>query len=44
MKEHLDASDIHRQTGGVHIMSLGDRKRLMVSREDIGRHNAVDKL
>lgn len=44
MKQHLDASDIHKQTGGVHIMSLSDGKRLMVSREDIGRHNAVDKL
>lgn len=44
MKQHLDGSDIHKQTGGVHIMSLSDGKRLMVSREDIGRHNAVDKL
>ncbi len=44
MKQHLDASDIHRQTGGVHIMSLSEGKSLMVSREDIGRHNAVDKI
>ncbi len=44
MKQHLDVSNIHKQTGGVHIMSLSDGKKLMVSREDIGRHNAVDKL
>jgi len=44
MKQHLDSSDIHKKTGGVHIMSLSDGQGLMVSREDIGRHNAVDKL
>ncbi len=44
MKQHLDSSDIHKKTGGVHIMSLSDGKSLIISREDIGRHNAVDKL
>jgi FdhD protein len=44
MKLHLDASDIHKQTGGVHIMSLSQGEKLLVSREDVGRHNAVDKL
>jgi len=44
MQEHLKVSELHRATGGVHIMSLSDGERLLVSREDIGRFNAVDKL
>jgi FdhD protein len=44
MKLHLDSSYIHKQTGGVHIMSLSQGQNLLLSREDVGRHNAVDKL
>lgn len=44
MREHLNSSDLHKQTGGVHIMSLAASKGIIISREDIGRHNAVDKL
>ncbi|MBO8159126.1 formate dehydrogenase accessory sulfurtransferase FdhD [Thermosyntropha sp.] len=44
MGEHLAISEIHRLTGAVHIMSLADGERILVTREDIGRHNAVDKL
>jgi FdhD protein len=39
MKLHLDSSYIHKQTGGVHIMSLSKGQNLMHSREDQGRHN-----
>lgn len=33
-----------RQTGGVHSAGLGQNHELLVSYEDIGRHNAVDKV
>lgn len=46
MREHLNSSELHKRTGGVHIMSLATAapEGIIVSREDIGRHNAVDKL
>ncbi|MGI5920804.1 MAG: formate dehydrogenase accessory sulfurtransferase FdhD [Syntrophomonadaceae bacterium] len=44
MKKHLNSSKLHQLTGGVHIMSLAQGADLLVSREDIGRHNAVDKI
>jgi FdhD protein len=38
------AGDLWRETGGVHMASLCTPDQLLLSRVDIGRHNALDKL
>jgi len=37
-------SDVYRDTHGVHSAALCDRENILVFAEDIGRHNAVDKV
>ena len=37
-------SDIHRTTGGFHMVVLLDSQRVISVAEDIGRHNAVDRI
>jgi FdhD protein len=37
-------SEIYRDTHGVHSAALCDRENMLVFTEDIGRHNAVDKI
>ena len=37
-------SPIYRTTGGVHSAALCDTKNILVFAEDIGRHNAIDKV
>ncbi len=44
MEELRKRSQIHRRTGGVHAAALAAVSGLLVFREDIGRHNAVDKV
>jgi len=44
MRELNRLSELYRETGGVHNSALGEGDRLLVFRDDIGRHNAVDKI
>jgi len=37
-------SQVYRATGGVHSAALCDTKSILVFSEDIGRHNAIDKI
>ncbi len=37
-------SEIYLKTGGVHSAALADKGGVLIFREDIGRHNAVDKV
>ncbi len=37
-------SQIYRATGGVHSAALCDTRNIIVFSEDIGRHNALDKI
>jgi len=44
MKEFLKKGELFRQTGGVHSAGLAKDGQITLSSEDIGRHNAVDKI
>lgn len=37
-------SNLHRVTGGVHMVGLFCKKAVICTSEDIGRHNALDKV
>ncbi len=44
MKQLQESAVMFHQTGGVHNAALCDQDGLVVSRMDIGRHNAIDKI
>ena len=44
LKEFRVISNLFTKTGGVHSAALVDKKNIILFSEDIGRHNAVDKL
>lgn len=44
MKEMDQSADMFHQTGGVHNAALCDANGIILSRMDIGRHNALDKI
>jgi len=44
VNEFEQRSRIYRATGGVHSAALCDMKNILVFSEDIGRHNAIDKI
>ncbi|AMB56997.1 formate dehydrogenase accessory sulfurtransferase FdhD [Planococcus kocurii] len=44
MTDMGDTAEMFKQTGGVHNAALCDANGIIVSRMDIGRHNALDKI
>lgn len=44
VSEFQHRSQVYRATGGVHSAALCDTKAILVFSEDIGRHNAIDKI
>jgi FdhD protein len=44
VNEFQHGSEIYLATHGVHSAALCDRKSILVFGEDIGRHNAIDKI
>lgn len=44
LKELNKRSDLYRRTRGMHSSALSQREEIIFFAEDIGRHNAVDKL
>jgi FdhD protein len=44
VKEFQHSSQTFRETGGVHSAALYNNERILVFAEDIGRHNAIDKI
>jgi FdhD protein len=43
-REFQHRSDAYKLTGGAHSAALADGERILAFAEDIGRHNAVDKV
>ena len=44
MKEFQHRSQVYKATGGVHSAALCDTKSILIFSQDIGRHNAIDKI
>lgn len=44
VREFLHRSQVYKATGGVHSAALCDSASIEIFAEDIGRHNAVDKI
>ena len=40
----LESQSLYRETGGVHTSALSDGEKVLISAEDIGRHNTLDKI
>ena len=44
MRDFIKGSSEHSRTKGVHSAALASRDRIHIFRDDIGRHNAMDKV
>ena len=40
----FQAQSLYRKTGGVHTSALSNGENILISTEDIGRHNTLDKI
>lgn len=40
----FENQDLYKNTGGIHTSALSDGQQLLLTAEDIGRHNTLDKL
>lgn len=40
----FEAQELYKETGGVHTSALCDGEKVVLSSEDIGRHNTLDKI
>ena len=38
------SSDLHKLTGGIHVVALAGANKIITVSEDIGRHNALDRV
>lgn len=44
LTEFQKKSEVYLKTGGVHSAALADQENILFFKEDIGRHNAIDKV
>jgi FdhD protein len=44
VKSLTEEQVLYREVGGVHTSILSDGERVVISAEDIGRHNSLDKI
>ena len=44
VEQLFEEQSLYRETGGVHTSALSDGERIILSAEDIGRHNTLDKI
>jgi FdhD protein len=44
IEQLFESQSLYRETGGVHTSALSDGEKVLLSAEDIGRHNTLDKI
>ena len=44
MRQLYQRQDLFQEVGGIHSSALADREKILVSAEDIGRHNTLDRI